>query len=183
MAEFQCCWALINLHNSDKLFLPSQFTGVHWLRVSASLLCSVEKPTHAHRDQLFHCESLSGGCAGDHHLPAGQPRGGHHGDVVLWTNPLQNCALPTGRTFTFYVWFSHLETSRAKKDPWIQDETFLLINTVCFHPEDQISKQTSDQCESIPQPCLTKCLWGVFSDSQLHCLWYVNLKEKIFYSY
>lgn len=61
-----------------------------------SLFCSVEKPPHAHRDQLFHSESLLRWCAGHHHLPACQSGGGHHRDLVLRQHALQNCALFAG---------------------------------------------------------------------------------------
>lgn len=63
---------------------------------SFSLFCSVEKPPHAHRDQLFHSESLLGWRACYHHLPACQSGGGHHRDLVLRENALQNCAILTG---------------------------------------------------------------------------------------
>lgn len=63
-----------------------------------SLFCSVEEPPHAHRDQLFHSESVLRWCAGHHHLPACQSRGGHHRDLVLWEHALQNRAIFTGRT-------------------------------------------------------------------------------------
>lgn len=63
---------------------------------SFSLFCSVEKPPHAHRDQLFHCESLLCWCAGHYYLPACQSGGGHHRDLVLWEHALQNCAIFTG---------------------------------------------------------------------------------------
>lgn len=66
------------------------------LSFSFSLFCSVEKPSHAHRDQLFHSESLLRWRAGHHHLLACQSGGGHHRDLVLWEHTLQNCAIFTG---------------------------------------------------------------------------------------
>lgn len=66
------------------------------LSFPSSLFCSVEKPPHAHRDQLFHSESLLRWRAGHHHLPACQSGGGHHRNLVLREHALQNCAIFTG---------------------------------------------------------------------------------------
>lgn len=78
---------------------------------SFSLFCSVEKPPHAHRDQLFHCESLLCWRAGHYYLPACQSGGGHHRDLVLWEHALQNCAIFTGMWLFWHTILNPIDSS------------------------------------------------------------------------
>lgn len=61
-----------------------------------SLLRSVEESSYAHSHQLLHREPFFRGRDGHHHLPAREPCGRHHRDVVLWEHSLQSCPLPSG---------------------------------------------------------------------------------------
>lgn len=63
-----CAW----VHDcGEKTVFSLALRSQLWPPFSFSLFCSVEKPPHAHRDQLFHRESLLRWRAGHHHLPAG----------------------------------------------------------------------------------------------------------------
>lgn len=179
---FEAVGLLICRHDFDTCFFCFTST-VHrgsLITFSASLLCSVEKPTHAHRDQLFHSESLSGGRAGDHHLPAGQPRSGHHGDVVLWRNPLQNCALLAGRTFKMFnlTLRPRLDLNRQSKKGSMKatlDIEFHQYN-MFFCPRVKISKQIVTSVNLLLSQASRNASGIFFFKLQLHRLWYMNLK-------
>lgn len=89
-------WTLTEHDCDEKAVSSLGLRSEVWPPFSFSLFCSVEKPPHAHRDQLLHREPLLRWRAGHHHLPAGQSGGGHHRDLVLWEDALQNCAIFTG---------------------------------------------------------------------------------------
>lgn len=71
----------------------------------------MEEPPHEDGDQLLHRQPFSGGRAGDHHLPPCHASGGHHGDLVLRTVPLQSDSLLTGNCFP-HVFGSNTETTQ-----------------------------------------------------------------------
>lgn len=109
-----------------------------WLCITFSLFCSMEEPSHAHRDKLFHSESFPGWCAGHHHLPACESCGGHHRDVVLWKHSVQNCPLSAGKPWTltsafqtgyWNLWPFQKQFTRsvdASQDPYFYYSTIFL---------------------------------------------------------
>lgn len=64
-----------------------------------SLSGRVAEPPHEDRHQLLHRQPVPGGRAGDSHLPASQPAGGHHRVLAVWPCPLQGHPLSTGELY------------------------------------------------------------------------------------
>lgn len=62
-----------------------------------SLFCSLEKSSHAHSDQLLHCELVLCWYPGDNHVSSCKSCGGHYRNMVLWKNPVQDLTLLTGK--------------------------------------------------------------------------------------
>ncbi len=112
------CWIRTNnflfkikLAVGDLLHLTAVFTATKYCQgVSLfSLFCSLEKPSHAHGDQLLHREPVLRRHPGHNHMSSCKSCGGHYRNLVLRTDPVQDTTLLTGEeadniyTFSQYI--------------------------------------------------------------------------------
>lgn len=85
----------------------------------SSLFCSLEKPPHAHSDQLLYCEPLLCWHPCHSHVPSCKPSRGHHRNVVLWRYTLSNITLFTGTCLwekvKYYLRFSSVVCFRGEQ--------------------------------------------------------------------
>lgn len=104
-----------------------------------SLCGRVEEPPHENSHQLLHSQSLSGWRACDDHLPSCHTGGWHHGDLVLWTAPLQGDSLPTGNSFLCFLAQSETTKKIFNHSPnvwwingWIKKEMYFSRNVQTY---------------------------------------------------
>ena len=102
---------ILNEYFEQRNFEKARSTDVSFCSdmIFSSLLRGDPKQPHADGDELFHREPVCRGPAGHHHLSAAHSGGGHHGDMVLRRDHVQDHTLLTGNVLQLFSHFQKLK--------------------------------------------------------------------------